>query len=58
MAEDRDHPRDADAERQAIAERACEIRQAILRHPDETRPATAGEVAAALALLERLARVK
>jgi hypothetical protein len=47
---------DAGAERAAIAERAQEIRQHILRHPDENRPATAGEVAAALALIERLAR--
>jgi hypothetical protein len=47
-----------DAERAAIAERASEIRQHILRHPDENRPATAGEVAAALALIERLARVR
>lgn len=43
-------------ERAAIAARAAEIRAAILNHPDETRSATAGEVAAALALIERLAR--
>jgi hypothetical protein len=58
MADDRQPTRDGEAEREAIAERACEIRQHILRHPDESRPATAGEVAAALALIERLARTK
>lgn len=53
-----DKPRTEPAdEKRAIAERAAEIRQHILRHPDESRPATAGEVAAVLALIERLARV-
>jgi hypothetical protein len=58
MGETREPPRDSGAERAAIAERASEIRQHILRHPDESRPATAGEVAAALALIERLAKAK
>jgi len=58
MGENREPTRDSESEREAIAQRACEIRQHILRHPDESRPATAGEVAAALALIERLARAK
>ena len=39
-----------------IADRAGDIRRAILKHRDQNRPATVGEVAAALALVERLAR--
>ena len=41
--------REDDASR--IAARAGDLRRAILQHPDGTRPATAGEVAAALALV-------
>lgn len=41
-----------------VAERSAAIRKAILEHPDSSRMATAGEVAAALALVERLARLR
>jgi len=47
--------REDDASR--IAARAGDLRRAILQHPDGTRPATAGEVAALLALVERLANL-